>query len=356
MEILLPNKIGCLGISENDESDLNYSVFVSKYGYDFSLKIGIKNSKFYFYFKNLIISISITPENNYKLIFIQNSQEENEKDRKVAYFIFKNDIFVTEIDGIEMFIGSTNICLDAILLPITEYNKSEEIEEYKCKYIIEQNENFIVKMGTFEEYSNLELMKIEGISCEMISFDERIEIKKRIPSFDKLYIKITMPIVKGITLYDYFKKFGNFSQLTIELYSCTNIYLKFIPISIILNLCKLMIDFYYIIKELNDDGIYHNDLHFSNLIYNEELNTISMIDYGELTTGEPVTAFKDSRKNKLYDLDVMIFNIKFILMCGCLNIDFFEQLKDFGIIQGNEYCFNMFIKDNFISQLILFLR
>ena len=94
-----------------------------------------------------------------------------------------------------------------------------------------------------------------------------------------------------------------------------------------------------------------------NIIYNDENITADFIDLERLTEGKPRYYFTDKDDNALSDTDILCLTIKYFLLSGCLDFDFYSSLLNHNVISGTEYCITMFVENNdeFISNLQKYL-
>uniref|UniRef100_A0A6C0AER4 Aminoglycoside phosphotransferase domain-containing protein n=1 Tax=viral metagenome TaxID=1070528 RepID=A0A6C0AER4_9ZZZZ len=103
-------------------------------------------------------------------------------------------------------------------------------------------------------------------------------------------------------------------------------------------LIKALCNLFLLVKKMNKELIFHNDLHPNNLMYDG--NEIILIDFERLTTG----------RKKLYpgnknDQDSLIILMKILLLCGGMGNKFENFLKDNKIIKEYRINKNIFLFD-----------
>jgi len=110
---------------------------------------------------------------------------------------------------------------------------------------------------------------------------------------DNIY-EIRMPFVKGISYGKYLNILLDNSKIVIEKYRGSNhgdqsrVLTFSIPDEIIFKLLKILSNLYYELEKLYNQYYidYGNDLHDLNIIYNEETNIITLIDWSNLEIGD----------------------------------------------------------------------
>lgn len=181
---------------------------------------------------------------------------------------------------------------------------------------------------------------------------DKKEYKNAIKNIDKnisdfnLY-ELKLPYVHGTT----FKKFldiYNYNSeinMNVEKYDMTyNYKLGNIPKNKLINIIKSFIDLYIFVKNLNNTYyIFHNDLHYSNLIYNGD--KLIIIDFGLLTIGS-------SNDDDFNDLIFLEYHIKSLILCGCFSKYFRDLFYEHNIIKKQNILSEDNIKNNFIDNLI----
>lgn len=341
MNIFISQSIGFLAVSYGDISG-EYFVFTSLHKHNHKLSIHISEMGLSFHFNEL--NINVVRDNSTFKLLLSNGEP--------SYFTFDNGLFTILIDGIKFFICSTNRSLEAILLPSHETDDNIEELKFTSRNVIYNENGTVSKIIHKKEWLIMKSLDIQDISIENISENEKTIIHREYPYLSKEFYKLTMPRIKGVNLYSYLNKFINpNSQLRIAIYSGTTIGIDRIDIDIVIKLCKSLINFYERIKIFNSEGKFHNDLHMSNCIYDEYSNEIKMIDYEFLTFVVPKSDYFDKYCTKLFDLNVIVMNIKFILLCGSLNYDFYTMLKQHGLISGNIYDIDMLVGVDFTKKL-----
>lgn len=161
--------------------------------------------------------------------------------------------------------------------------------------VIKKDNDFVVKYGIsneiMNEYKNIKLLpkrdfyfNVDLVTIDKVTLSEQLEIFSISTVFEHEVIrdnqkniclsKITLPLIYGYDLFDYFTSIISFEEW-------------YRMIACFLELCYKVID-------LNSkDKIFHNDLHISNIIYDRNNNIIKIIDFDTLTIGIPSTKLGD---------------------------------------------------------------
>lgn len=353
--ILLQNMIDLIGVT-TDRNNIGFSLFALNCEFSQNIEIKIRDGKFYLSYNNM----NVIANKNNELILTTTLDP--------LYFIIINGVFVTEMNGQHMYIAEKSDKLYPLLCNFENFiihtfnkkvhKKDDTIVNSKTSCIIKHGTHHVCKISSRDlisvEYRNsLELDNLE-YRIEEINSEEKkqLMIDYLHPRYVRDMVKLIMPIIEGESIYNYILPYVYRSSLIVQLYSGSNIYINEIPKNIVIKVCLSLIALYEEIIILNNKRIFHNDLHMSNIIYNENTNLSSLIDFQTLTKDSPSTCYRDINGYELYDLDVMKINIKYILLCGCINSEFYEEIKNFGMIEGDKFDISMFSKgENFTNNL-----
>lgn len=173
-------------------------------------------------------------------------------------------------------------------------------------------------------YINPDDVSISSVSADeeehIISLCHELKIVKNKVT-DYKFIKLNMPLIEGISLEKYLSNTDNFSiNNWIDLIKS---FLLFIPKVIELN---------------NIYKIYHNDLHFGNMIYNINENKIMMIDFSNMTLNNPNI---DNSFEEVEDQILLHKLLRRIIKLSSKNIDIYNYINDFCIINNNGELYNL---------------
>lgn len=190
--------------------------------------------------------------------------------------------------------------------------------------VMHADRGVVTKKVTYSEFVNMQMLNVPGISVESI------------PS-NSVYFMLTMPALPGVHVY-YFLQTEVFprthSQLVLEVYTESLLEIHAIPQPILWQLCRAFLDLFDRVHRMNTvDGIFHNDLHMGNCIYDKTTNRLEMIDYEFVTFDHnPCSAFFSATKVNLLDTDLIRCNIQYLLLCGCVGDDsVYRQLNEHGL-------------------------
>jgi hypothetical protein len=171
-------------------------------------------------------------------------------------------------------------------------------------------------------------------------------IRNEIKDFNLYMIKL--PLIKGITLYDFFDQYPIIIDSIKYEYKIKNIqhelYLRSIPDEQIINMLKCLYELYNFIQILNTHYyIYHNDLHYKNLIYDG--NKLIIIDFALMTIGLNNNLDKDIR--------LIIIYMKYLILCGCFSMELKELFFLASIIRDENIIDIDNIEENFLINIKL---
>jgi hypothetical protein len=164
--------------------------------------------------------------------------------------------------------------------------------------------------------------------------------------------EIVMPYIKGETLHNIIqsRETGMEPKLKINDIFYNSLYpIVSIDLNDIIKLIKCLCKLYYQIDKLNNTyKIYHNDLHMRNIIYDEENNKITVIDFDRLSIGA-----EKKLEGRMGDIESILSHIQIFLLCGCIKNEYFtELLIDNNIITHFDINTEIFIDGlDFIKRL-----
>uniref|UniRef100_A0A6C0AFE9 Protein kinase domain-containing protein n=1 Tax=viral metagenome TaxID=1070528 RepID=A0A6C0AFE9_9ZZZZ len=162
-----------------------------------------------------------------------------------------------------------------------------------------------------------------------------------VKSLDTDLYQLKMNYISGITIHNFIEDnlhhednypsliyFNNFIKYKIQKISSKKLY------PLIRALCHL----FFLVKKMNEELIFHNDLHPNNLMYDG--NEVILIDFEKLTTGKE--KLHPGTKN---DQDSLMILVKILLLCGGMGSKFERFLKEYGIIKEFKTSINIFLFD-----------
>jgi len=167
--------------------------------------------------------------------------------------------------------------------------------------------------------------------------------------YDNIY-EMRMPFIKGIPYRDYLAILQNNSATIIQKpkfskhgYKYRNITFS-IPDEIIFKLLKALSNLYYELERLYNQYYidYGNDLHGLNMLYNEETNTINLIDWTRLKIGDTSKTFSICKT--ALDMSNMFEEV---LLSGVFSDIILQWLIDHNIIKNISYD-EINFKDNIV--------
>jgi hypothetical protein len=231
--------------------------------------------------------------------------------------------------------------------------------------------NYCVKVGVnmldkeFDNIRSIQSCENYGsfpVSLEGVEFSEMTGDNKNLmvqfynrrshrPNSDMSTIKIyqlEIPYIKGELLFDFFDKFradfykvGNVNHWTGAGPTAhgskkeraeereRNRLKPAIGINQFVSLYMSLIELYDAVKKMNDDGIFHNDIHEANIIIGEN-NLLYLIDFTRVSVGdEPTEEDEDGHWPDLPQVDILLEQC---LWYGCENPLIYDYLRISGIV------------------------
>jgi len=212
-----------------------------------------------------------------------------------------------------------------------------------------QNIKSLPQPGPYYDSSNIQIIKLD--SPENIDF-----VRQNCGLRDDIELyELRLPFIKGKTLQEYLFLDGSKNSFILKDIKHNYVFRIFpfcYGIRNWLNLLEALLEVYHFVKNLNDiHYIYHNDLHNKNIIYDEETQKITVIDFGLMSIG--TSKVKKYQEEDIFQLQKHFQNI---ILCGFFDFEIRQKLFEYRIIDNVSYisC-NSFNFDDYLHKIKLMI-
>lgn len=244
-------------------------------------------------------------EGKYGIVVYPNVSNEPDK---VSKFSFKDDI-IKEFKNIKL-LPNNGYFIDSDDVSISK-NIPKKYEKYLYKFE-EYRKLFFDNIEEIKKYHK-DKLETEKLKYLKKFFGDRLEFN---------IFEMSMPYIKGFPLKVIFDTNDSmiYKQRLDKIFLCINNNMKdskfvdcLLPNNVSIRMFKSYIKMCLEIKKMNDSLIFHNDIHYENIIYDIINDKYTIIDYQFVTVGERHVYISNGEESISYDLVNLKYYISYFV-------------------------------------------